>query len=72
MTTERTFRKPDDVVRDALLAELDGLLAECTEEQQARFLVIFPGGLESLTDNQIQNAILLCQRTIRKNLKEPT
>lgn len=66
------FRSPDQIVDDALRAELRQLLAQCTEEQQAFFhrifpVKMFPNGIDSLPTQKLKDSIGLCQRTIRKN-----
>lgn len=59
--------KGKDVALDALRERCALLLAECTPEQQAFFLRIYPCGLEKMDQNKLCNAIDQCQRTIKKN-----
>lgn len=70
--SERQFRSPNDVVRDALRAELTSLLGECSAAQQAFFLRVFPGGIDAQPEDKLRGAIDLCQRTIRKNEEDPS
>lgn len=43
------------------------LLLECTPRQQELFGLMYPGGLEKMTQAQLCSAINQCQRTIVKN-----
>ncbi|TDQ19914.1 hypothetical protein [Phyllobacterium brassicacearum] len=60
-------RSVSDIVRDALQQELKTLLSRCTEAQTAFFHSLYPGGIESLSEDKLRNAIPLCQRTIARN-----
>lgn len=46
------------------------LLAKCTESQQAFFHQIFPKFPEGIQEDKVDDAIRLCERTIKKNNKE--
>jgi hypothetical protein len=61
------LRTPEQIVDDALRAELHMLLNQCTEKQQAFFHHLFPGGIDKQTTQRLKTAIGLCQRSIRKN-----
>jgi hypothetical protein len=61
------FRKPNEIVTDALRAELVTLLPRLTEKQRAFFDKVFPGGIDAQPDDKLKTAISLCQRTIQKN-----
>ena len=47
--------------------ELDLLLDQCTEKQQAFFARIYPKGTANMTDDELNNGIRLAEATIRKN-----
>lgn len=66
----RKFQRPTEIARQALIAELRRLLAECTEPQQERFGRLFPKGIDAMDDWILGSAITLCQRTIAKNSGE--
>lgn len=59
--------KGKDIALHALRDACSILLAECTAEQQAFFLRLYPGGLEKMDHDKLCNAIDQCQRTIKKN-----
>lgn len=61
------WKKPDEIIIDALRAEVRELLDQCTEQQQERFDHLFPGGVEAQDAGTLRTAIGLCQRTITKN-----
>ncbi len=63
--------KPSSVVMGTLRDMCAKLLSECTPEQQAFFGRIYPGGIESLDQRRLENAIDQCQRTIKKNQSKP-
>lgn len=44
------------------------ILAQCTPEQQAFFEKIFLCGPQALPEKKIDDAIDLCERTIKKNI----
>ncbi|KKM07740.1 hypothetical protein LCGC14_1730880 [marine sediment metagenome] len=50
-----------------VLAEL---LAQCTKGQQRKFARIFPDGPEKMPLDKVANAVLLCERTVKKNKEE--
>jgi len=52
-------------VEDFKRAMLRDALAQCTESQQAMFSRLYPG---TVPEDKLENAIDLCERTIRKNL----
>lgn len=68
-TADEEFKHPREIAREALRAELNRLLALCTQPQQVFFARIFPD-VSVLIEGDLQSAILLCQRTIRKNQSE--
>lgn len=58
------FRKVDEIVSGALRGECRMLLAQCTEKQQQMFALVFPGGIDALSDLKLKQAIQLCQRRL--------
>lgn len=74
MPTLRKIRSAAEIVRDALHTELVSLLEECTGDQMEFFVRVFGKGvttiaatLENLSDEELQNAVAICQRTVKKN-----
>ena len=65
-----SFRNPDQIIRDALVEEIEWLLNECTDEQQVFFFKMYPGGIAKMDVPTMKNAIMQCQRTIVKNQSE--
>lgn len=62
------FRSTAQIIRDALTAELSARLAECTEAQRAVFKRVFPNEIGKLSEEQLRNAVDVCQRTVHKNI----
>ena len=53
----------DQFKRDSLKS----LLSQCTEEQQAFFLRLYPDGVDRMPVDKIPRAIEQCEATIKKN-----
>ena len=49
---------------------LKELLEKCTEKQQAFFHRVFPQFPDGIQEEKMDDAIRLCERTIKKNNKE--
>lgn len=45
------------------------LYSQCTEPQKGKFNLLFKN-IDSIPDNKIDSAILICERTILKNKKD--
>jgi hypothetical protein len=61
-----SFRKPEQIMRDALLTETAVLMLHLTEDQIAFLHRIYPD-LKSLPREKLAQAIDLMHRTITKN-----
>lgn len=49
---------------------LQRLLDQCTPEQQAFFLRMYPGGVEKIPQDKLDWATVQCENTIKKNRKK--
>lgn len=65
MTKE--LKSVDQIISDALRDELIDCLEECTPDQREFFSRIYPGGVETMAEQQLRSAVNLTHRTIRKN-----
>lgn len=61
------FRKPMEIARAALRAELEERLAELTESQRAHFKKFWPSAPPAMSFDALKNAVDVCQRTVAKN-----
>ncbi len=66
--SDMQFRTPDQIELEALQAEVELFLEQCTEKQRNFFFKLYPGGIKSMDREKLRNAVGLCQRTVRKNL----
>jgi hypothetical protein len=61
------LKKPKEIMKEALVTELNIRLEDITVPQREFFYRIYPKGFSSMTQEQLCNAIDLCHRTITKN-----
>jgi hypothetical protein len=66
MKTQNAAEAEVEAYKRKMLADR---LAQCTPTQQAFFGRVYPRGVR---EEQLMNAIDLCDRTIRKNKADPT
>ena len=57
-----------DVIDRHLRPKLKELLSQCTPEQQAFFIRMYPVGVDEISPEKIPWAISQCERTIKENL----
>ena len=57
----------DKVARNALVADVEELLGQCSPEQSALFDRLYPEGVGGLDMERLRNAHGLCRRTVASN-----
>ncbi len=63
------FKSPHTIMKEALLAEIERLLPECTPEQRENFKTrIYPKGIDiNSSQVQVMQAVDIIHRTVAKN-----